>query len=298
MAVANQDPSTLSEGQVPAPTREPTQPAEKAPVTEPVAEAPVEEAPTQETPTEETTTEPVKEPGNSDELLPEPKDEEPSEEETKPEDKEEKDGGDEDKEVIQWEATGDSNLDAVYDLMADAGMKPGDEAGIFDKALETGDMNQVDIALLIEKVGKARATLIMAGATQYYEGTYKAIQESKTKAFDAVGGEQNWNLIREWANEKAGSDTGFNSDLNEMRDMINKGGRSTMAAVNELKGLYEADKGSLEVSMVHGDGNTKPASGKPIDNLADMFDALQDAYKRGDKAEINRIRQRRALARR
>ena len=141
----------------------------------------------------------------------------------------------------QFVQTGNEHADAAIDLMREAGIKPIEANEVFKEAIASGDISKVRWDLLEARLGPAKAKLARAGIENYYATEYKAQTETRDAAYEAVGGEANWNKLRGWAQAKEASDPAFKAKLDNARKAIQIGGDAAASAVASLKALYEAD---------------------------------------------------------
>jgi hypothetical protein len=147
------------------------------------------------------------------------------------------DTADDDKELDQdvWGSTGDDVGDSVLQLLQNSGTTPETAKALLWDAVQAGDATKIDRDALVEAVGKTKANLIMAGMENYVGGIAKRAAEVTEVVNNAVGGNENWKAIRDWA-KKTLSD----EDMADYADMIDKGGRKASLAAKDLKEQYEA----------------------------------------------------------
>jgi len=197
-----------------------------------------------------------------------------------------------------WLRTGDEVADTAIDLMKDAGVTAQDAEGIFGKAMQSGKMEDIDLAALEAKVGKAKANLVLAGIRDWHTRVAAKNLATVQSVHEVVGGEEAWASLREWAQKREAADTGFASEMEEYRALFEQGGKAAKFAAQELVNLYSADPNTkgLNNSIVRGDG--KPAAqGGPL-NRADYLRLVTEAENKGDRAEVARLSARRDAGRR
>ena len=221
---------------------------------------------------------------------PEEKEEEKSEESKEEESKEEEQDEKKEEESEEEES---EETDAEYNEYDHPALKqavnilktadvPVEEANaIFAEAVESGDLSKIDKKSLVEKVGQDNADIVLALAENYYNKTFSEMQKVKEEAFKLVGGEENFNTIRDWAKDKAESDPDFAKDFNEIRDMLNsEQSRTVTAGLRELFDLYKADPDTtLPANIQEGDS----ATGSSVEPMTrrEYIDAIEKAHREG-----------------
>lgn len=210
--------------------------------------------------------------------------------EPKPEDKPESDKEPEAQVETEYPAYDDPAANAVVGLLKDAGVSPTDATAIFGKAVETGDLNQVDLAGLTEKVGKDKATLIVYGVKEYYNTKMAAVKETVDGVYKVFGGEDNFIKAREWAKAKAANDKAFQAQVTELNKLFDTSTVAAQLAAKELKTLYEGDpkNSSLSVKMQAGDAASSAYANTTM-SRSDYLEQLKVAEAKGDVNEIAKL---------
>lgn len=199
-----------------------------------------------------------------------------------------------DKEV--WGSTGDEVGDSVLELIQNAGLSVEDTKALMYDAVQAGDVTKIDRDALVEKVGKAKATLILAGVENFVTGQKAKAQTILTEVHTTVGGETNWTTLTAWAKTAVPE-----AELAQYRTMIDAGGAQARFAAAELASKFNADPKnttlqSAKTAEIIGDG--KPPSAVVPLNKADYFKQIDAAYARGaSQAEIDQINAARAAGR-
>lgn len=161
----------------------------------------------------------------------------------------------------------DPNAQAAVDLLKEAGVAPADANAMFEKAIASGDLKDVDWAAIEAKIGATKTLLLRNGVEKYYETTYKAAKETEAKVYDVLGGKENWDKVKQWSNDLASKDPAHKAVEAEIRKAIDMNGWIAEQAVARLKSLYEADPKnsglSGEKKLERGDTNAA-ASGTPL----------------------------------
>ena len=138
-----------------------------------------------------------------------------------------------------WGTTGNEQGDAVLALLQNSGVTTDEAKALLFDAVQAGDITKIDVAALEAKVGKNKATIIIAGAKNFVKEQRDAATAIVATMHTEVGGEANWKVIAEWAKEGVPAE-----DLDVLREMINSGGVKARLAAKEMKGLYEAADGN------------------------------------------------------
>lgn len=146
--------------------------------------------------------------------------------------------------VATWGSTASETGDAVLTLLQNSGLKPEDAKALLFDAVQAGDVTKIDKAALEAKVGKTKAHLILVGATAFVTEQRNAAQAIVQDLHKEVGGEANWKTIADWANKSVDA-----AELDQYREMINKGGLPAKVAARALKDAYEGDKNNSSLSV-------------------------------------------------
>lgn len=184
---------------------------------------------------------------------------------------------------------------AAVNLLKEAGIGPNEANGYFEKALKSGDLNDVDVKGLEAKLGKDKATLVMAGVTAHYNALATKQQETVAKVHEVFGGEKNWDTVRDWAQAAEKADPKVKSKINDIRGMMDEGGFRAEAGARELLRMYNS------APNVKGLGTTKLAVGDSTGTVigthltrSDYITALKAAHDRGaSRTEIQALDARR-----
>jgi hypothetical protein len=153
-----------------------------------------------------------------------------------------------------WGDAGTDNGNAILSVLQNSGVTVDDAKALLFDAMVAGDVTKIDKAALESKVGKAKATIILTGVKNEIKGRQEAAQAIVAELHTEVGGKENWTKVAEWANKNVPE-----ADLNELRTMIDAGGRQAKLAAKELKSLYEKADGNS--SLQHDEklpGNNPP----------------------------------------
>lgn len=207
---------------------------------------------------------------------------------------EDEDTQDDDKE-LDTDVWGDPGNDEVgkstLTLIQNSGMTPETALELFGKAREQMDPSLVDRDKLVEAVGKTKATLIMAGFETVTSREKARVAEVTKVVHDTAGGEDNWKKAAKWATAKMGTD-----ELDELRDMLDKGGRQARFAAAEIVNRYNSDpkNTALTAGVDQVTPDTKAAGASKGITRREYGEQLERLYRRGAaEAEFNALRAQR-----
>lgn len=197
--------------------------------------------------------------------------------------------------VVEYQTWEDPSANAAVELLKEAGVSAAEAGSIFNKAIESGSLTDINVKELEAKVGKTKALLIMNGVTDYHRRTTEQNTKTVSVVKDVFGGDAGWQTVKEWAQAKELVDDKFKKELDEIRDDFGKGGRAAKAAAKDLLALYNGSsntKGLGNGGLVKGD--TKPAAyGEPL-TRADYLTELKKLHANGaPHTEIVRLDARR-----
>lgn len=194
----------------------------------------------------------------------------------------------------EWPKYDDPSLGAAVELMKAAGLNYEDSKAFFKKAGETGKASDVDFKGLEAKMGKAQATLVMAGLKQYEAEQTQFAQATITDVMTVLGGKESYMKLKDWVSVREAADPAFAKDLVAYRQMISSGGVQAKAAAIALKQLYteNPNNSGLNNKMVEGDKSVNAVEGQPL-GRAEYNKLLKEAYDKRDDAEVTRLNARR-----
>ncbi len=193
-----------------------------------------------------------------------------------------------------WGDTGSTVGNSVLGYLQDAGVTPEDAKALLFDAAQSGDVTQIDPVALEAKLGKHGANIVMAGAKTFIAEGKTKVAEVSAVVHSAVGGEETWNKVRDWAVDNVAEEV-----LAEYRPMIDKGGAAARFAAHELAGLYNGDTANSSVQL---NTRAEPTSVSPPASAAlsraQYVKALDDAYKKNaSPAEISKLKAAREAGR-
>lgn len=200
------------------------------------------------------------------------------------------------KEEVQEEYVeyGHPSADAAVAMLKESGITPAESSAWFKKAAESGNIADIDYAAMEAKLGKDKATLVKTAVQDYYTSANQSIQKTANAVLEIVGGRENFDVVKVWAETRGKTDAAFASQFQEFVKMFDLGEHSARLAAKELKSLYEADpkNKSLVTQVVSGDGVPGRDADKPL-TRSEYLAAMKTAQEKGDNAEIARLRAQR-----
>ena len=195
-----------------------------------------------------------------------------------------------------YEDYGDDNANAIVEILKEANIPVTEAYDLFLESMQTGDFSKVDTTALVDKLGKAKADLVLLGAKSYYTTQTAAVKEIVDAVYTVAGNKENFDLVSAWAREKGKSDVAFQKQVDGYNQMFDLNATAAKSAAKELVALYEADEGnsSLIINKVDGTkaSTTQDAGGDHI-SRADYIVELEAAYKKNDMHTVNRLNARR-----
>ena len=178
-----------------------------------------------------------------------------------------------------WGDAGSDVANSVLETLQNSGVKPDEAKALLWDAVQEGDPSKIDRDALVEKVGKAKATLIMAGVNGVIRDNKERLEAVQKVTFDVAGGEANWKTAAAWAVKHIPE-----NDLEELRGMLDKGGRSAKVAAQEIVEKYNKDPKNTSLNK----GKTITPGGKPSTKVENPLSRAQYG------AELDRAHNRRA----
>ena len=153
---------------------------------------------------------------------------------------------------------------AVIDLLKEKEVSPIEANAIFEKAIASGNLDDVDWATLEKKLGPAQAKLAKAGIHQYYEDVYSVQRSAAAKVFEIMGSKENWETVKTWAQKKEANDLSYKTRVDEYRRLLDQGGFGAEAAARALMEDYAKDsntKGLTNASLFKGSSTPEVQGG-------------------------------------
>jgi len=206
------------------------------------------------------------------------------------------DNSEDSSEEVEYISYGDANADAVVDILKEGGIPAQDAFNLFKEAAETGDMSTIDKSVLVEKLGKSKADLVMLGVEKYYTTTIQATKDIAAAVYAEAGGEDNYTKVQKWAKEKSDADPEFKTKVDSFNQMFDLNKTAASIAARELVTLYNEDSGnsSLTKNIINGDTavNTGDVQTSYI-NRADYLNKMKEAQEKNDHVAIKNLRAQR-----
>lgn len=196
---------------------------------------------------------------------------------------------------------GNDTANAVVATLKDAGVTVEESHNLFKEAIESGDFSKVDMSKLTEKLGKAKADLVMLGVQNYYNEVTSTTKVTVEAVHKEVGGEANYAKIQAWAKSKYGKDADFTAKIDSFNAMFDLNTTAAVMAAKELRALYEKDGGnsSLTTKQVHGDMASTTANTRQEPLTREQYlEQVKAAHAKGDHAEVSRLQSQRQASRR
>ena len=162
----------------------------------------------------------------------------------------------------EWAKIDNPVYTSVIEMLDTAKVSPLEGAAIFDKAVESGNLADIDWKTLEKKVTPGQFTLIKAGVEKYYNDAYEPVKQTVAKGHEIVGGEENWNRVKDWAQAAEKKDPALKKQIDDIRSAIGHNGAVAEFAIQKLKSLYEAAPGNKGLGInkiVLGDNKPTPS---------------------------------------
>jgi len=202
------------------------------------------------------------------------------------------DNDDKELDTAVWGDPGNDEVGrSTLTLIQNSGMTPETALELFGKAREQMDPSLVDRDKLIEAVGKTKATLIMAGFETVTSREKARVHEVTKVVHEAAGGEENWKKATKWATAKMDA-----SELDELRAMLDKGGRQAKFAADEIISRYNSDPKNTALAAGNGQVTPDTKATTTVKGITrrEYGEQLERLYRRGaSEAEFNALRAQR-----
>lgn len=188
-----------------------------------------------------------------------------------------------------WGTTGNETADSVLTMLQNADVSPEDAKALLFDAVQAGDLTKIDRAALEAKVGKTKATLIMAGVTTFVADKAKKNAAIIADIQSVSGGEENWAKMAAWGKANL-----TDAELVEYRGMIDSGGAQARFAASEIAAKYNADPANSTIDTAGGTSYIEGDAGKGVTaratTRAEYVAELNKAHRSGaSEAALNEI---------
>lgn len=186
---------------------------------------------------------------------------------------------------------------AAIDVLKEAGVPPAEANALFEKALKSGNLEDVDWAKLETLIGASKTVLVKTGVEAYNNEVHKETLKTVEYAYELMGSKDNWEKVSKWAKAKEKSDAKFKPVVDGIRKGIEANGHLSQIALKELKNLYESDpkNNSLgaEKALVTGDKGAAPVEPLSRREYGDLLLKASNPMSRTTDAELAVLRARR-----
>lgn len=134
---------------------------------------------------------------------------------------------------VVWPDTGSDIGNEVVAYLKETGVTPEQAKALLWDSAQSGDYSKIDKAALVAAVGEAGANIVLAGMKSFI-GEFQAKKAAAAESiYTAVGGEQNWNKLRDWARANLSKE-----ELQDYVSLIDKGGRFVNVAIKDMTERY------------------------------------------------------------
>lgn len=186
------------------------------------------------------------------------------------------------------------NADAqsIINVFAEKNLDPAILDTVFSKALQTGNVEDVDQDALRNALG-ASADLVMGMARKVAADNQRASEQAAQEVYSQFGSKDAWEAMVAWAHSKSDADQAFAAKLKTYRTMIDAGGEQRRLAVQALKDTYMNDPNvTVHPQLLTGDQPAGGTVGKPINTAREYSELLQAAFKAKDQYAVTDIQNR------
>ena len=165
--------------------------------------------------------------------------------------------------------TDNSVLSGIYDIFRNHKIPAEYAIRIFTKAIDSGDPNDIDVEGLRKAVGKDADLALIAAKGLMIE--QRAAADNRVKmVHDVVGGEDNWNIIRDWIHAKEEADPEFANTMKYYRDIVNQDDNSAVMVAHALKNLYTSSNETRKPNLMTPGGTPASLGIQPIIDMKEF----------------------------
>jgi hypothetical protein len=133
-----------------------------------------------------------------------------------------------------WGTTGSDTGDAVLLKLQESGIAPDKAKALLYDAVKAGDPTKIDKDALVKELGEASANIVLTGIDNFIKESTARNNEVVKALHETVGGEDNWNTLRDWAKANLKAD-----EIDEYIELIDRGGLAAKMAAKDLTERYE-----------------------------------------------------------
>lgn len=145
-----------------------------------------------------------------------------------------KEGDKADLDTDVWGDTGSETGNAVLKKLQESGITTEKAKALLYDAVKAGDPTKIDKAALVKELGEASANIVLTGIDNFIKENAAANQAVLNSVYETVGGESNWNTLRDWAKANLKP-----KEITEYIDLIDQGGLAARMAAKDLNERYE-----------------------------------------------------------
>lgn len=133
-----------------------------------------------------------------------------------------------------WGDTGSEVGNSVLKKLQESGISTEKAKALLYDAVQAGDPSKIDKDALVKELGEASANIVLTGIDNFIKENAAANEAVLKSVHAAVGGESNWNTLRDWAKTNLKPE-----EITEYIDLIDQGGLAARMAAKDLNERYE-----------------------------------------------------------
>lgn len=191
---------------------------------------------------------------------------------------------------LGYESIDDPAISSIASVFKESGVHSDAALKLFEKALDSGNVQDVDSKGIIDALGEVKGNMIIAAVKSvFYENAQKSA-EIQSKFMNTVGGEDAWKHIQQWIHTKESQDTEFKNLIDNYRELVNKDTASAMLVANALKSMYRDSNVTRKPSaFVQGDSRNTTLGYTPILDQQDFGRQYSKARREGKYSQAEEI---------
>lgn len=196
--------------------------------------------------------------------------------------------------ITEWTKFDHPSADAAVDLLKSKGLSPAEANVYFAKAIESGNLEDIDYDGLKSKIGEAATHLIQTGIENWHKDTNEKNSAVQNMAYEMFGSKEAWDTVAEWAKVREANDPAFAKELKGIRKDIDIGGRAAKAALKDLLDTYNGNPNTkgLGNEKVISPERKADSSIKAL-GRSEYLELLEKAERDGNKKEVEVLNRRR-----
>lgn len=193
---------------------------------------------------------------------------------------------------LDTEAFGDTGSEvgnSVLQLLQNAGATPEEARSLLYDAVAKNDMSLIDQAALEDKVGKAKAAIILAGAKTVAADIAEQNKAIFKEVYSVVGDAAGWKKVRTWAEKNIPE-----AEQAEYNALIQRGGPAAKFAASELVSAYNGDSKNTEITDTpRYNADVDTSSSSEVLTAKEYYNRMAEATRKGlDTTAIKAARAR------